>query len=311
MLEVFQLTMQKVSTLLVFIAAGYFLRKAKGLPEETGRVLSQLTTKLFLPCYVINRLSATFTVDVLGQKMLLLGCGLLFVIVSFAVAFVLAKIFARTPLEKKSLLYAFSIPNTGYFGYPVIDGVFGSAVLADAMVFMAPMNLVTYTFGYMLFVNEGKFPWKRLFTPMAMGVYIGIALGLSGITLPSFISSTISGAGACMSPCSMLLAGFMLGRFPLKKLLSGVRPYYLSAIRLLGIPLVFGIVLVLCGVKGLYILLPLVMVSMPLGLNLVVYPESLGHEQEASNNAKLCFVSYLLALVILPFSFALISHISG
>ena len=44
--------------------------------------------------------------------------------------------------------------------------------------------------------------------------------------------------------------------------------------------------------------------------SLVVYPESQGHEKQASDNAKLCFVSYLLALIILPCTFALLTYLA-
>ena len=109
----------------------------------------------------------------------------------------------------------------------------------------------------------------------------------------------------------MLLAGFMLGKFPLKDLLTGWRPYVYSFIRLIAIPLIFGSVLMLLGVKGQYLMLPLLVAGIPLGLNLVVYPESQGHEKQASDNAKLCFVSYLLALAILPVTFAILTKIVG
>ena len=109
----------------------------------------------------------------------------------------------------------------------------------------------------------------------------------------------------------MLLAGFMLGKFPLKNLLIGWRPYAYSGIRLIVIPLIFGAVLMLLGVQGQYLMLPLLVAGIPLGLNLVVYPESQGHEKQASDNAKLCFVSYLLALAILPVTFAVLTKIVG
>ena len=48
---------------------------------------------------------------------------------------------------------------------------------------------------------------------------------------------------------------------------------------------------------------------MPLGLNLVVFPESLG--EDASGNAKLCFVSYILAAFILPVTFAALTLLSS
>ena len=109
----------------------------------------------------------------------------------------------------------------------------------------------------------------------------------------------------------MLLAGFMLGKFPLKDLLTGWRPYAYSGIRLIVIPLIFGAVLMLLGIQGQYLMLPLLVAGIPLGLNLVVYPESQGHDKQASDNAKLCFVSYLLALAILPVTFAVLTKIVG
>ena len=81
----------------------------------------------------------------------------------------------------------------------------------------------------------------------------------------------------------------------------------MSAIRLLGIPAVFGGVLFLLGVRGMYLALPIMTLCMPLGLNLVVFPESMGID--ASQNAKMCFVCNLLTIVVLPFIFALLSQI--
>jgi predicted permease len=103
----------------------------------------------------------------------------------------------------------------------------------------------------------------------------------------------------------------MMGKFSLKELLTGWRPYAYSAIRLILIPVIFGGVLLSLGMKGQFLMMPLLIVGIPLGLNLVVYPESQGHEKQASENAKLCFVSYLLALVVVPFTFSLITRLVG
>ena len=109
----------------------------------------------------------------------------------------------------------------------------------------------------------------------------------------------------------MLLAGFMMGKFPLKNLLTGWRPYVYSAIRLVLIPVIFGLLLLAFGMKGQYFMLPMLIAGIPLGLNLVVYAESNGFEKEAGDNAKLCFISYVLALVVLPCLFAVMTNICG
>lgn len=312
MIEVFGLTLSKVAVLLIFIAIGYFLRWHHDLPDDAGHVLSLLCTLIFSPAYSISNLSKSISVEVIGQKITLVAYGLLFVLVAIGLAFLLSKPFGRTRMERNSLIYAFSIPNYGYFGYPVIEGVFGQAVLADVMIFLIPLSLATSSFGYGLFVGDKKVPIKKvLWNPMVVSLVIGLTIGLTGIQLPAFVSNALAGAGSCMSPCSMLLAGFMLGKFPLKELLTGWRPYAYSGIRLIGIPLIFGSVLMLLGVQGQYLMLPLLVAGIPLGLNLVVYPESQGHEKQASENAKLCFVSYLLALAILPVTFAILTKLVG
>lgn len=311
MFEVFGLTLSKVGMLLIFIGIGYFMRRHHDLPDDAGHVLSLLCTLIFSPAYSIANMSKSFTMDVLGENTLLIGYGFLFVLVSIGLSYLLSKPFAKDRIQRNSLIYAFAIPNYGYFGYPVIEGVFGNAVLADVMIFLIPLSLATSSFGYALFVGDKKIPWKKiLLSPMVVCLMIGIVLGLSGIRLPAFMDNAITVAGNCMSPCAMLLAGFMLGKFPLKDLLTGWRPYVYSAIRLIGIPLIFGIVLFLLGMKNQYFMLPLLVAGIPLGLNLVVYPESQGYEKQASDNAKLCFVSYLLALIVLPCTFALLTYLA-
>ena len=312
MFEVFQLTLGKVAMLLVFIGIGYFMRRRRGLPDEAGHVLSLLCALLFSPAYSISTVSKSFTREVLANNIILVGYGLLFILVAIGLALLLSKPFARNRIERNSLIYAFSIPNYGYFAYPVIEGVFGQEVLASVMIFLIPMGLATYSFGYALFVGDKKIPWKKVFlSPMLVCLFIGMAIGLSGLKIPTFLDSALNAAGSCMSPCAMLLAGFMMGKFSLKDLVTGWRPYAYSGIRLVVIPIIFGIALMLLGMKGQYFMLPMLIAGIPLGLNLVVYPESQGHEKQASENAKLCFVSYVLALAVLPFTFAAITYLVG
>jgi len=308
MLEVAQLTVAKVAMLLCFVAAGYLLRVSGKLSENAGKILSALSAMIFCPAYNLRNLWLNFTVSKITENALILGYGLLITLLFIGLALLLARVLGKPGLERRSLAYAFSIPNYGYFGYPVIEGVFGSAVLSQVLVFVIPLSIATNTYGYLLFTPNGKITWKRLCNPLILAVVLGIALGLSGIPMPGFIEDALVGAGNCMSPVAMLLAGFVLGAFPLKKLLVGWRGYWVSAIRLLLIPAVFFAGLWICGLRDIWMLLPMTVAAMPLGLNLVVYPESMG--MDASENAKMCCVSYLMAIAVLPVLFALLAKVA-
>ena len=271
-------------------------------------MLSLLTTLVFSPAYTIKNLSSSLTLEKIGSQVALIGYGAVIVLATIGLAFVLAKPLARNDFERRSYVYAFCIPNFGYFGYPLVEGVFGSEVLSQLMLFCLPMSIACNTFGYLLFVKDGKLTVKDILKmPVIVSVFIGMAIGLSGLKLPPLVTDVLTTAGNCMSPASMLLAGFVLGGFPLKDLFKGGRSYMMSGIRLLGIPALVGGVLFLLGVREMYLTLPVMILCMPLGLNLVVFPESMGID--ASDNAKMCFVCNLLTIAVLPFVFALLSRI--
>lgn len=303
------LTLRKVGMLFLFISIGFALRKSKKLPDNTGKVLSMLTTLLFCPAYNLRNLSKNLTMANIGQKATLFGFGIAMILLVILFANLLARLLSKEPFQRRSLTYAFSIPNYGYFGYPVVEGVFGSAALADMMIFSVPTSIATNTYGYLLFSQDKKLSWKRvLLSPMIISIFLGIIIGLSGLKLPALVDDVLSGAGSCMSPVSMVLAGFVLGKMPLKKLLSGWKSYIFALVRLLVIPLIFGIPMYLLGLRGNMLLIPLMMLSLPLGLNLVVFPESYGYD--ATDNARMCFISYLLSILILPFTFAIINSLA-
>ena len=308
MLEVAGLTVETVVMLLLFITAGYLLRKSGKLPDNAGKVLSTLTATIFCPAYSVKNLWQNFTVDKIGENALVMGYGLLFTLLAIGLAWLFALLLGKPGVERRSLAYAFSIPNYGYFGYPVIEAVFGTSFLTQVLVFVVPLSIATNTYGYLLFTPNGKITAKRLVNPLTMGTLIGMILGISGLPMPGFMEEALSKAGGCMSPAAMLLAGFVLGAFSLGKLFSGIRSYLFSAIRLVGIPAIFFAGLWLCGARDIWLLMPLTIFAMPLGLNLVVYPESQGID--ASDNARMCCVSYVMAILVLPFIFGLLNKLA-
>lgn len=305
MFEVAGLTVSKVAMLLCVIALGYILRKSGKLPENTGKILSVLTATIFCPAYNLRNQWHNFTIENITQNLLTVGYGLAFTLTAIGLAVVLARFLGKPGLERRSLTYAFSISNYGYFGYPVIGGVFGEAVLGQFLVFVLPLSIATNTYGYLLFTPNGKITLKRVFNPLCVSALLGMLLGVSGLPVPSIAEDALSLLGNCMSPAIMLLAGFVLGAFPLKKLLTNFRGWWMSVIRLVVIPAIFLAALWVVGMRGIWLLLPMCVVGMPLGLNMIMYPESMG--LDASDNARMCCVSYILAVVTLPLLFGLLT----
>lgn len=307
--EVFSLTLTNVIKMLIFIGLGYLFSHTGRFPKQTSKSLSTLATMLLLPAYNIKNLSQNFTVDKVGENLKILGFGIVCMVAVMGLAWLLAKWLGRTDLERRTLIYAYTIPNYAYFGYPLIEAVFGSAFLADVMVFTLPFAILTNTYGYWILTRGTKITAKKLLaTPVVWAPFIGIFLGLTQLPLPEIVTNLLSSSAACMSPISMLLAGFALGNTKFWKLFTSGRAYFLSAIRMVGIPLVFFIILFFTGFRGDFLIIPLMVMSMPIGVNTVVFPESCG--EDATDNARVLFISYIMALAFLPLVFSLITKLA-
>lgn len=48
-------------------------------------------------------------------------------------------------------------------------------------------------------------------------MFIFMALGFFNIPLPIFVKTAVTTAGNCMSPLAMLLTGFVIGEYSIKK----------------------------------------------------------------------------------------------
>ncbi len=305
--EVYLLTLQKSGVLLAYIALGYVLRRTKKLPDSADKVMSGLVTMLFCPAYSIATLAQTMRPENLGQNLRLLGLGAGVLAAVLLLAAVLGRSLGRTCLERRSVTYAMTFSNYGYFGYPLVAGVLGQAMLGNMMAFTISITLATNTLGYLLFA-QGTMNWKKvLLTPMVLAVAAGVGLGLCDVTLPGTVREGLMGIGSCMSPVSMLLGGFVLGGLPLKELLRGGRSYLYAALRLVGIPALFVAALYLLGARGMYLMIPGIYLALPLGMNVVVFPASLGYDTR--ENARMCFVSYLLAIPLLPLWFTVLQSL--
>lgn len=307
--EIFTLTLTNVIKMLLFIGVGYIFSHTGRFPKDASKTLSTLATMLLLPAYNIKNFSQNFTVDKVGENLLILGFGIVCMLAVMGLAWLLAKRLGKTDLERRTLIYAYTIPNYAYFGYPLIEAVFGSAFLADVMVFTLPFAILTNTYGYWILTRGTKITTKKLLTtPVVWAPFIGITLGLTQLPLPEIVTGLLSSSAACMSPISMLLAGFALGNTKFHKLFTSGRAYFLSAIRMVGIPLVFFVILFFSGLRGDFLIIPLMVMSMPIGVNTVVFPESCG--EDATDNARLLCISYIMALVFLPLVFSLITQLA-
>ena len=269
-----------------------------------------LAAWIFSPAYTVRSLAQDFTVPNISENLLILGAGVIFLGAALVVGFVLSRLMTKDATKQRIFMYAMTFPNYGYFGYPLIESVFGQEILADYIVFCQPFNFACAVLGYWLLTQGKNFNWRSFFlSPVVWSPFLGAALGLSGLQLSGVLNDALVALGNCMSPVVMILLGFVLGNVSPLQLIKHWRSYGISLIRLVLIPVVGGAAYYLCGVRGVWFLLPVLTFAMPIGANVVVFPESCG--MDTSDDAKTVLMSYVLAIGLLPLSFGIISNLAG
>ncbi len=312
--EICFITIQKIVVMFIFIATGFVMRRSKVLPEQSGKVMSMLVTKLFLPCLIFNNLSSNIKVETISEKLVSFLIGIGFLAATLLVARLFSLRVGKTKADKNLYTYIFAFSNYAYFGYPIIRGVFGAEMLSDTIIFAIPFTVTIFTYGVYLLTGgvekEKKSAGKqleRLLSPVIVAVALGILCGFMPIRIPEMISEALVMSANCMSPVSMILTGFVLAAFPVKELFKSKAAYFVSFIRLAIIPAFFGIVLWLIGLRGGNYIIPVLISAMPVGLNVIVFTEA--NNKDSKNSARSCFVSYIMALITVPVVFGAVSSI--
>lgn len=305
-MQVFSATFNQMLVLFTFMAVGFFLNKKKILPADSSAVLSKLETLLFVPCLVFSVFYKYCTVENFKQKSVYMLYGAAVMAISLVIGALLARLFARDGYLRRIYTYSFAVANFSFMGNAVVLGVFGEEILFDYMIFTLPLNLYVYSVGTASLKpdeNGGKISIKAFVNPIFISLVLGAVCGLCAVPLPKFITSAVSSAGACMSPLAMLLTGFVVGGYSLKKLACDKKIYLASALRLIILPTLFMLALLLLKTDSAVIRAALCATAMPLGLNTVVFPAAYGGD--TTPGASMALISHLISIVTIPVMFTI------
>lgn len=316
--EAFLITLGKMSQILGLLVIGFVLRKIKVLPEQTPKVLSGLSAKLFLPCLMLYSNIEKCTIRNLTENASLLLYGLMFTLFAVAIGTLVAPMFERrnTVLERQ-YRYSLVVPNSGAAAIPLVmvlfeDGNEGVFLLG---LYLLSMHVVTYSWGIMQLIPQGRHGVKgvlcRLSNPVMISILIGMALGLlnGNAWIPSPVLSLVNDLSGCYVLAAVLLVGYTVAGFDLKSVLSDVKIYVLTAVRLLGLPLLFMGLCRLMKVPTVVVLLTALVFAGPCGMNPIVFAAE--HGLDSRKVSGLLVVTVVLSVVTLPLVYALAVFVTG
>ena len=310
MSQVFSATLSAMLTMLICMMVGFLLNKKKIEPEGTDSVFSKFLSFVVAPALSFNTFMNNFSLESISENYTIVLSSVLIAFIAVTIATFLSRVFVKEGYAQGVYKYAIAFANFGYMGNAVVLAIFGDEMLYYYQLFTLPMNLIVYTWGMTQLV-PGKTGFKatlvRITNPATIAVVLGVVAGLLNLKayLPEFVSGALSSLGSCMGPVSMVLTGYVIGMFDVKKALTNGKIYVVSVLRLIVFPALYCGLLMLLGANSTLLTVALIAYAMPLGLNTVVFPAAYG--ADTSVGASMALISNALCILTFPMMYALLS----
>lgn len=298
-MNTFTATLEQMLFLFLCILIGFALNRARILTADADVVISRLESYVFVPAMVLNSFRTYCTADNLMADAKGLAFFMVMLGVYVALACLLAPRFAARQEETGIYRYGIAVPNYGFMGNSIVQGLLGDAMLFHYLILCIPAGMLGASAGIIwLTAGKKRFSPKMLINPMFVAMLIGMALGFSRCPLPGFVGKTLVACAGCYSPLAMVLTGFVIGKYDFLGLFRRRNVYILTALRLVALPLACLGVCRLLRVDAQTTALAMVFSAMPLGLNTIVFPAAYGGDETLG--ASMAVISNIVGLITVP-----------
>lgn len=212
-----------VTPVFILIAIGYITVSTGYLPKALGDSLGLFAAKLAVPVLLSTAmmrldLASAFSVPALIS----FYTGAL---ICFIVGIILARmVFMRSPGEAVTFGFATTFSNSVLLGVPIVERAFGPATLEIAFGIVALHAPFLYTVGMMtmeMMRRDGKTLGATLaragrsiiVNPLMIGIAFGLAINLSGMSLPEPVLAPLSMLTAAAIPAALVGMGATLTQY--------------------------------------------------------------------------------------------------
>ncbi|MGE4012685.1 MAG: AEC family transporter [Alphaproteobacteria bacterium] len=242
-----------VSLLPVFalVGLGYAAWRADVVDDGFLRPADNLTAYVLFPCLALHSLAQSNPVDVPVQN--LVGVPILAVVFMAGLAWLLRRRAGGKGPSVAAYLHG-SLRGSLYVGAGAVFALYGEEGLPAAMIVAAAFELAANLFGVIALLVYAKSGSKAvalavplvIVNPLVCAVALGVALNLTGLSLPSILAPVIEMLGRAAIPVGLIIVGT---RFDVAAARKNATPIAIaSVLKLLALPL-----LVMAGLQNLEI----------------------------------------------------------
>jgi len=288
--------------LFLLMAAGFAAGKLGFLEGGNRRALSRLLVNFILPALIVASMQKPLSPELRSEAFAALGLSFAIYAAAFPLALLFARLIRARGAEAGVHAFACVFSNVAFMGFPVMEALFGKESLFTVSIYNIPFQILAFSIGASMIARSGSekkgLKPSDFVTPAGISSFVGFALFLLGIGLPSPLLKAMTLLGDTTTPLSMLLIGATLAATKPAALFRSPRLYLTSLYRLLLFPLALYATLAALGFSGRLLGMPVIIAAMPVAANASILAEAYGGDAETAS--ALVFVSTALSLLTLP-----------
>ncbi len=288
---------EKILVMMIIAIVGCIAYKTGIITEKSNKSLTSVLLMAVNPIMIINayqtevneRLMHNFIISaVLAVASHLIGIALSFLLVG-----------AKRPdyeTERLSVVYS----NCGFIGIPLVNGLFGMEGVLYLTAYMTVFNICLWTHGVIQTVGrtDMRTTLRHLASPAIVCSILGLLLFVFKIKLPAPAAEAVEQISAMNSPLAMIIAGATIAQTDIRKALTAVRVYYISALRLFAVPLVCVLAFMSFGIEEKVVITAIVEAACPAAASATMF--AINYGKNAVYASEIFAVSTILSFVSLP-----------
>ena len=315
--------LQQILIIFLEIGTGAAVTKLGIMDDRNSKFLSNLVMSVTLPCTLLASASIDGGREAVAGMLKGYVVLEIFYILTIGICLVLSRAMHLTRGQKAVLVGAAVMPNSAFIGIPLISALLEvdtivmmlSALLgseAGALYGAAGImayNILFFTYVQHLFDPEAKVSIKAFLTPTNITTAIMVVMLVTGLRLPAILESFCKAVGNTTTPLALMIAGGMLARSDLKKLVTNPMVWLITALRCVVFPLGFLAALYFLPLDRTLCMAILILASCPAGSLTAVLAKQYDTEGELASQAVAH--STLSILISVPLVLSLGSTLLG
>lgn len=199
-----------------------------------------------------------------------------------------------------SVLITIMIANTGFMGYPISIGVYGSEGFLRAIFCDMATSVIFLILSFALVLKFGGSPKtavkKIAFFPPLWAIILGILLNITHISIGPVLENTVNYLGNGTIPLIMLSLGISIDFGGIKRSKNMI--IFTSIMKLLIFPLIAFFIVSHLGLLDLQFKIPIIEAAMPSGMLSLVLAITYKLDYELTSDCIL--INTVISLVTLP-----------